>query len=92
MPTKVIELGEVRDLLETWGQVRDFIRTGRVRGFALMLEDQAGNEAIFMGGAMRTDAQAGARAGMLVSMEAMRRSQPSAQDCSSQDAPESRSA
>lgn len=50
MQNKIVNLGQVRDLLSEWERVKDEIRAGRIEGFALMVRAPNGGEAIYVGG------------------------------------------
>jgi hypothetical protein len=52
---KVVHLGEVRDLLAQWDRVRDSVRGGKTRGFAIALQDEDGREVIYTGGTYKAD-------------------------------------
>jgi hypothetical protein len=47
---RVVHLGEVRDLLTKWDEVRAAILRGEVDGFWVALRAPTGKEAIYMGG------------------------------------------
>lgn len=61
---RVVNLGEVRDLLKSWDEVREHIRTGQVKAFALTVQGMDGEEAIYHGGGFKTDRQAALKAGL----------------------------
>lgn len=56
MPNRVVQIGEVRDLLKSWEDVRAKIVSGKVKSFALTVQDMDGIEAIYMGGAYKANA------------------------------------
>lgn len=60
--TRVVNLGQVRDLMTEWETVRGEILAGRVDGFALMVRAGEGREAIFVGGALKADPTAALKA------------------------------
>lgn len=70
MQRKIINLGAVLDLQAEWEKGRDFIRSGRVRGFNLTLMREDGTEQIVLGGVYNADPQAAVRA--LLKMSAAR--------------------
>jgi hypothetical protein len=69
MPLKVVNLGEARDLLAQWEEVRKHILRGTIRGYALTVRDEASGEAIYLAGDFRRDGAAALKAGLLMSWE-----------------------
>jgi hypothetical protein len=66
---KVVQLGQVKDLLKEWEAVRDAIRGGRLTGFSICLRGPVGDEAIYTGGHYKTNAVDAARVAMRMSWE-----------------------
>jgi hypothetical protein len=52
---KVINLGEARDLLAAWEDVRRHILAGRIKGYALNIRDMNGKDTIYLAGEFKTD-------------------------------------
>lgn len=69
--TKIVNLGQVRDLLAQWEMVRELILSGRLTGFHLAVQEFDGGESIYSGGVYRTDHEAALRAVMKTSMVKM---------------------
>lgn len=66
---KVVQLGQVKDLLKEWDVVREAMRGSRITGFSICLRGPAGEEAIFTGGHYKTNAVDAARVAMRMSWE-----------------------
>lgn len=60
--TKVVHLGQVKDLLAEWDKVRQRIVAGSMGGFYTALCDAEGHEAIFWGGVYKEDSGAALKA------------------------------
>lgn len=73
----VINLGQYRDLLREWEELRGIIIKARSRGGTVCLTDEDGNESIHLLGTHRQDPQAAMDAAMRLVIELNR----------SQDAP-----
>lgn len=69
---RVINLGQHRDLLKSWDEVQGHLRRGKARGFALMLIDQDGSEAVYLGGSCKSNPEEAARAGLQISLEVVK--------------------
>jgi hypothetical protein len=68
--TKIVHLGQVRDLLAEWEQVRQAILAGQVDGFHTALR-RGTAETIYLGGVYKEDPHAAARAVLRVSIAHM---------------------
>jgi hypothetical protein len=66
---RVVNLGEVKDLLKSWDDVRQQILSGHLKAFALTLQDRSGKEAVYYGGVYKSDRAAGLKASMRQSWE-----------------------
>lgn len=66
---KVVNLGDVRDLLGVWDKVRQQLAKGQSKGFALCLMDESGKETIYLGGHYECNAQDALKAAMAISWE-----------------------
>jgi hypothetical protein len=73
---KVVDMRGVRDLLNDLDELRQRILQGRIRGWALSVTDWNGNQAVYLGGEHKTDADAALRAGMAVSWEMTKANAP----------------
>lgn len=69
--TKVVHLGAVRDLQAEWEKVRQFIGTGRMKGFQLTVLDEDERETVFLGGVYKDDSQKALRASLKMSAARM---------------------
>jgi hypothetical protein len=69
VPHKVVNLGEVRDLLQSWEEVRQHIVKGDIRAFALTIQELQGREAVYYGGLYKSDPAAALKAGLRQSWE-----------------------
>lgn len=70
--SKIVNLGDVRDLRQEWDKVRTAITAGKVKSFYLQVVCRDGREAVFMGGGYKTRPDAVARAALRISMARMR--------------------
>lgn len=70
---QVIDLGQHRAMLKSWDEVQAHLRRAHAKGFALMLMDQGGEEAIYLGGEYKDDPQAAARAGLRLSLAVVKK-------------------
>lgn len=66
---KVVNLGEARDLLAQWGQVKKHILKGDIKGFAICIKDDNGLEFVYLGGQYKADPQGAARVALRMSWE-----------------------
>lgn len=66
---KVVNLGEARDLLRRWDEVRTKILNGEVTAFALCVKDDQGREAIFYAGQYERRKAEGLKASMAMSWQ-----------------------
>lgn len=66
---KVIDMGQVRDLLKDWDDVAKAIRQGRIKAWALTLRSTEGKEAVYFGGDFKDDSGARLNASMAMSWE-----------------------
>jgi hypothetical protein len=66
---RVVHLGQVRDLLSNWEEVRTAILRSEVDGFWVALRYPSGKEAIFMGGHYADDPRSAMKVTMRVSWE-----------------------
>jgi hypothetical protein len=73
---KVVDMRGVRDLLRDVEEMRQRILRGRIRGWALSVTDEDGNQAVYLGGENKTDSVAALRAGMAVSWEMTKATAP----------------
>lgn len=64
---KVVNLGQVRDLLAEWDKVKAHIVSGNIAGFHAAFRDTEQNETVFMGGVYRDDPSAAARSALRMS-------------------------
>lgn len=53
--TKIIDLGQIRDIRAEWAKVAHLLSNTKIRGFNLTLLDENGDEAIFLGGTYKAD-------------------------------------
>jgi hypothetical protein len=53
--TKIVDLGEIRDVLVEWDRVRTHLLTQRAKGFQLAIIGPDESEAIFTGGIYKQD-------------------------------------
>lgn len=65
--TKVVNLGNVRDLLAEWDRVRLHILAGGITGFQAAFCDTNVSETIFLGGVYRDDPAASLRVALKMS-------------------------
>lgn len=65
--TKVIQLGQIRDLLTEWDKVRQRIIAGKLSGFSIILMGDADRETVILGGVYQDDPQAAVRAALRMS-------------------------
>jgi hypothetical protein len=63
----VVNLGESRDLLQCWEQLKGLIAKGR--SFALCVEGQDGEDSVFLAGRYRSDRASALKAAMRISWE-----------------------
>jgi hypothetical protein len=66
---RVVHLGEVRDLLTKWDEVRAAILRGEADGFWVALRAPTGKEAIYMGGHYAANPSSAMKVCMRVSWE-----------------------
>jgi hypothetical protein len=66
---RVVHLGEVRDLLTKWDEVRAAILRGEADGFWVALRAPTGREAIYMGGHYAANPDSAMKITMRVSWE-----------------------
>lgn len=62
--TKVVNLGQVKDLMAEWDKVRQGILVGRVEGWAATLRCADGREVVYLGGVYKTDRALASRAAL----------------------------
>jgi expansin (peptidoglycan-binding protein) len=65
--SKVVNLGQVRDLAAEWEKVRQAIRGARVSGFYLAVMSPNGDETIYSGGLYKQAPEAAAKAALRIS-------------------------
>lgn len=65
----VVDMRGVRDLLRDLDELRQHILQGRVQSWMLSVQDHHGQEAVYVGGRFKGDADAALRAGMRASWE-----------------------
>lgn len=65
--TKIVNLGQVRDLLAEWEKVRAAIMTGKIDGWFAAFRDTEAQESIYMGGVYKEDPQEALKAALRVS-------------------------
>jgi hypothetical protein len=53
--TKIIDLGQVRDLFAEWEKVRQHLATRHIKGFQLTLIGNDDSETLYTGGAYKQD-------------------------------------
>lgn len=64
---KVINLGTVRNLMTEWDKVRQKIAAGGVASWAVTLQDDLGDESIYLGGVYKEDPAAALKAALRLS-------------------------
>jgi hypothetical protein len=65
----VVHLGEVRDLLKRWDEVRKAMTGQKVKGFAITLLTENDEERVFLGGAYQKDSEKALKAFLSMSIE-----------------------
>jgi hypothetical protein len=66
---KVVHLGEARDLLAKWEDVRKAILKGNVGSFCITIRDHWGKDSIYMAGHFDKDPAAALKASLRMSWE-----------------------
>lgn len=67
MKRKIVQLGEVRDLLAELDVVRQRVLAGDIAGWYGVLRDTDGEEVIYLGGLHKTDAAVALRSALKLS-------------------------
>jgi hypothetical protein len=65
--TKIVVLGQVRDVLAEWERARSAFLTGKYKGFYLHLQNEEGGDTVFVGGVHKEDSYAATKAMLKVS-------------------------
>lgn len=53
--TKIVDLGQIRDVFAEWEKVRQHLATRKVRGFQITLIGDDESETVYMGGVYKED-------------------------------------
>jgi hypothetical protein len=64
MPHRVVNLGEVKDLLASLEDLRQHILKGEIRAFAVTLQGPEGKETVYLGGVYKRDYASALMAGL----------------------------
>lgn len=70
---KVIDLGECRELLARWDEVRQHILNGEIAGFTICMKDHRGREAVFLAGEYEKNPVLALKAAMEMSRQLTKR-------------------
>lgn len=62
--TKVVNLGQVKDLMSEWEKVRQSIIAGQIEGWAATLRCADGLEVVYLGGVYKRDRALASRAAL----------------------------
>lgn len=65
----VVDLNECRELLKDWNRVRDYILTGKVKGWAICFLDYKNREGVHLGGVFKRSPNLALKASLHISME-----------------------
>jgi hypothetical protein len=55
--TKIVDLGQIRDIVSEWGRVREHLATRKAKAFQLVLMGDDDEETVFIGGIYKQDPQ-----------------------------------
>jgi hypothetical protein len=66
--SNVVNLGQVRDILAVWDEVRDHLISGEVDRFQVTLGSPTGKETVYLGGVFKEDGMAAISAALKMSM------------------------
>jgi hypothetical protein len=66
---KVVQLGDVRDMLAKLDQVRAVVQRGQVKGFSLTILEKDDSQHVFMGGELRHNSELNLKVAMRNSWE-----------------------
>lgn len=69
MSHRVVNLGDVRNLMASWDEVGRRIKAGRIGAYAITIQDDEGRETVYMAGKFKSEPAQGLRASLRMSME-----------------------